>query len=379
METTIETSVLSAAEKHSKGVRLYAEERFREALAVLEDALSDNRDARSEYWNDWGVAALACDDARNAEKGFRRALELSPEDIQAAANLGMLLAGLDRPGEAIPFLTKSVENVGGEERAKMAQLLTGCRNRVASAALRRSQAAFQGLVSRLESTAPKEISKTAPGKPGGAPPIEPADKLVREYWFPEITGWFSCGDALHLYTAIKLKRPRRIFEIGTFYGRSTATICAAIKGMKRSVEFVTVDLDFRCEEEFTKTFREIHGLGDISMPPQYNEAFESGMSTTEYARHQLSKVGFTEFVKIESGDFRSVDGKFDFVFADVMHDKAEILRNLPAILPKIENDGVLAMHDLADDNKNVIEQLSTELEFISRCETLGIYRVRPTS
>jgi len=379
MATAIETSALSAAEKHSKGVRLYVEGHLREALMVLEDALSDSQDIRAEYWNDWGVAALACDDAEKAEKGFRRALELNPQDSQAAANLGMLLAGFDRPGEAIPFLAASAANVNGEQRTKVVQLLTGCRNRVASEAIRRSQAAFQGLVSRLESTAPVGAPKTASAKIAGTPPAEPADKLAREYWFPEITGWFSCGDALHLYTAIKLKRPRKILEIGTFYGRSTATICAAIQSLERSVDFVTVDLDFRSEEEFTKTFREIHGLGDISMPPQYNEAFENGMSTTEYARHLLSKRGLAELVKIESGDFRNVESKFDFIFADVMHDKAEIQRNLPAILAKIENDGILAMHDLVDDNKHVIDQLSNELEFISRCETLGIYRVRPTS
>jgi predicted O-methyltransferase YrrM len=379
METAIETSALSASEKHSKGVRLYAEGRFREALTVLEDATSDGLDARPQYWNDWGVAALACDDAERAEKGFRRALGLSPEDIQAAANLGIMLAGLDRYGEAIPFLTKSVATVSGEQREKLAQLLAGCRNRVAAAAIRRSQAAFRGLVSHLESTSPKDASKSASAKATHSVPEERTDKLAHEYWFPEITGWFSCGDALHLYTAIKLKRPHRILEIGTFYGRSTATICAAIRSLKRPVEFVTVDLDFRSEEEFTKTFREIHGLGDISMPPQYNEAFESGMSTTEYARHQLSKRGLVDLVKIESGDFRSVTGKFDFVFADVMHDRAEIQRNLPAILAMIENDGILAMHDLVDNNKNLIDGLSTELEFISRCETLGVYRVRPTS
>src|SRR5580704_3062964 len=216
METAIEASALSSAEKHSKGVRLYAEGRFREALVVLEDALSDGGDARAEFWNDWGVAALACDDAEKAEKGFRRALELSPEDMHAVANLGVLLAGLDRPGEAIPLLTKSADKANGEERTKLTRLLAGCRNRVAAEAIRRSKHAFQELVTRLESTAPKEIPKAPSGAAGGVPPIEPADKLAREYWFPEITGWFSCGDALHLYTVIKLKRPNRILEIGTF-------------------------------------------------------------------------------------------------------------------------------------------------------------------
>jgi len=379
METAVETSALSAGEKHAKGVRLYSEGRFREALTALEGSVNEGGDARAEYWNDWGAAALACGDAQKAEKGFRRALELTPENIQAAANLGVLLAGLDRPGEAIPFLAHAATKIGSEQRARLEQLLAGCRNRVTSEAMLRSQAAFKNLVSRLESTAPVAAAKSTPAKPANKPPVEFADKLAREYWFPEITGWFSCGDALHLYTAIKLKRPRRILEIGTFYGRSTATICAAIKTLKRPIEFVTIDLDFRSEEEFTKTFREIHGLGNISMPPQYSEAFDLGMSTTEYARHLLTKQGFAEMVKIQSGDFRRVEGKFDFVFADVMHDKAEIQRNLPAILAKIENDGILAMHDLVDVNKTLIDGMTRELDFISRCETLGIYRLRPTS
>lgn len=379
METAVETSALSAGEKHAKGVQLYSEGRFREALTALEGAVNHGGNARAEYWNDWGAAALACGDAKKAEIGFRRALELSPEDVQAAGNLGALLAGLDRPGEAIPFLAHAASKIDSQQRTKLEQLLAGCRNRVTSEAMLRSQAAFKNLVARLESTAPAAAANTTPTKSVSAPPIEFADKLAREYWFPEITGWFSCGDAFHLYTAIKLKRPRRILEIGTFYGRSTATICAAIKSMKRPVEFVTIDLDFRSEEEFTKTFREIHGLGDISMPPQYSEAFELGMSTTEYAKHLLTQRGLAGLVKIESGDFRRVEGRFDFVFADVMHDKAEIQKNLPAILAKIEDDGILAMHDLVDANKNVIDEIASELEFISRCETLGIYRVRPTS
>lgn len=379
METVIQTSAMSAEEKHAQGAQLYSEGRFREALTALEEALADGRGTRTEFWNDWGVAALACDDAEKAEKGFRRALEMNPEDIQAVENLGVLLAGLNRHGEAIPFLARAAANVGGEKRATLEKLLAGCRNRVASEAIHRSQAAFRNLVSRLETPTPAEAAKKTPVKAADAAPAKPADTLASEYWFPEITGWFSCGDALHIYTAIKLKRPRRVLEIGTFYGRSTATICAAIKSLKRPVEFTTIDLDFRSEEEFMRTFREIHGRGNITMPAQYNEAFELGMSTTEYARHQLSKCGLVGLVKIQSGDFKDVEGKFDFVFADVMHDKAEIQRNLPAILAKIENDGILAMHDLVDNNKNFIDGFSSELEFISRCETLGIYRVRPTS
>jgi trehalose 2-sulfotransferase len=161
MQTTIQASALSAEEKYSKGIRLYSEGRFREALAVLEDALRNAQDPRAEFWNDWGVAALACGEVEKAERGFRSALDLSPEDIQAAENLGVLLAGLGRPGEAIPFLARSVTSANGEQRAKLEQLLTGCRNRVAAETVSQSQTAFRNLVSRLESAAPAEAATHA--------------------------------------------------------------------------------------------------------------------------------------------------------------------------------------------------------------------------
>jgi tetratricopeptide (TPR) repeat protein len=146
MPNAVDTCLTPAQEKHTRGAQLYAEGRFEEALAVLEEALRETPEARADFWNDWGAAALACGRADKAEQGFRRALALDPEDAQAAANLGVLLAGLGRPGEAIPFLKKAAERAGCEQRATLEQLLNGCRNQVISEALRKSQAAFRDLV-----------------------------------------------------------------------------------------------------------------------------------------------------------------------------------------------------------------------------------------
>jgi predicted O-methyltransferase YrrM len=202
-------------------------------------------------------------------------------------------------------------------------------------------------------------------------------------WFPDITGWFSCAEALHLYTATKLARPRRILEIGMFYERSTATICAAIKSAKALVRFVTIDLDLRSEEQVRKTFGKIHGVLEISMPVECQEAFGRGLSTTAYAQHQIEKHGLAQFVNFQPDNFRQVTGKFDFVFVDVLHEANEIRQNLAAIVAKIEPGGFLAAHDLNDENKSLIDSLLPAAEFISRSGTLGIYRMsdrgtRPT-
>src|SRR5262249_9813769 len=149
-------------------------------------------------------------------------------------------------------------------------------------------------------------------------------------------------EALHLFTAVRLTRPARILEIGTFYGRSTATICSAIAANRRPVEFISCDLDFRSASEFRSLFGTIHQSADLRPPAECNEAFARGLSTLEYARLQLDRCKLLPHVQLRAGDFRQISRKFDLIFADVLHDRREIEANLPGILGKLENEGILA-------------------------------------
>ncbi len=365
VEPGSEHSSVSAQQKPALGVKLYADGRFPEALAILEEAPHGTEPQSSACWNDLGAAAFACGDAKRAEQGFRQALALSPDDNEVAVNLGLLLANLARPIEAIPLLQQAAAALQGPQYATITEILEVCRARAASDALAQSQAAFRELIAEAPT-----VQQEPP-----AVQQEPIDSYASEYWFSDITGWFSREEALHLYTAIKLARPRRILEIGTFYGRSTATICAAIKSARALARFITIDLDLRSEEQVLKTFGEIHGVREVAMPRECEEAFGIGLSTTAYARLQIEKHDLERLVNFETGDFRRVPGKFDFVFADVLHESNEIRQNLGAILAKIERGGILAAHDLSDENKKLIDSLAAKAEFISRSGTLGIYRI----
>jgi predicted O-methyltransferase YrrM len=199
-------------------------------------------------------------------------------------------------------------------------------------------------------------------------PIKPA------YWFPEITGWFQECEALHLFTAVQLARPRRVLEIGTFYGRSTATICSALETSNNRAEFISCDLDFRSETEFRRLFSAIHQFAEVSAPVECNEAFARGLSTLEYARFQLDRYKFLRLVELRGGDFRGTPGRFDMIFADVLHDTREIEANLPAILGKLEPDGILAVHDMTDENLHTMQAISPRLRFISQSAYLGLFR-----
>lgn len=218
---------------------------------------------------------------------------------------------------------------------------------------------------------PLSTSRNASGVaslPATSSPVEPM------YWFPEITGWFQECEALHLFTAVRLVRPARILEIGTFYGRSTATICSAITANRHPVDFISCDLDFRSEPEFCRLFGAIHQFAEVRPPTECNEAFARGLSTLEYARLQLDRYDLSPSVQLRAGDFRQVSGTFDMIFADVLHDKREIEANLPGILDKLEDDGILAVHDMTDENLSVIQRISGDLRFISQSAYLGLFR-----
>jgi Flp pilus assembly protein TadD len=116
-----------STEKHQQGLQHFREGRVEVALQFLGEAIAEGE--TGERWNDWAVVQLAAHNVTDAEKAFRRALKLEPENFDAAANLGAVLASLDRTEEAIPLLERSQAGLGAGEKAVVAQLLFQCRDK----------------------------------------------------------------------------------------------------------------------------------------------------------------------------------------------------------------------------------------------------------
>ncbi len=112
---------------HRHVAQLFQEERYQEAAALLSQTLLAQE--TSDGWNDWATAQLARGRPREAEQGYRRALELDSLNNQAAANLGILLVSKEKFGEAIPFLEQSATSVDEQQRAVIAALLAECRKK----------------------------------------------------------------------------------------------------------------------------------------------------------------------------------------------------------------------------------------------------------
>ncbi len=86
----------------------------------------------ADLWNDWATAEMFSQRGLSAERGYRKALELEPSHHQAAANLGIFLAGLGQFEEAIPLLEQGMNGSDVQQRTVMGELLTYWREKLAA-------------------------------------------------------------------------------------------------------------------------------------------------------------------------------------------------------------------------------------------------------
>jgi tRNA (mo5U34)-methyltransferase len=123
----LRTEDMLTMEKHQQGLRCYQQGRFDEAVRLFSEALEEEQ--TGEIWNDWAAAQLARGSLVEAEDGFRRALKCDPEDAQAAANLGVVLAKRGEPLAAIEKLEEALRksHIDSSLRTIIEQALTECR------------------------------------------------------------------------------------------------------------------------------------------------------------------------------------------------------------------------------------------------------------
>ncbi len=116
--------------KHRQGVVLFNQGSYEQAARLFAEALDIQE--TSDRWNDWATAQMLCEHGISAERGFVYALELNPQNQQAAANLGTFLVRSGKFGEALPLLERAMNGTGGQPDSVVATLLAHCRARLAS-------------------------------------------------------------------------------------------------------------------------------------------------------------------------------------------------------------------------------------------------------
>ncbi|HEY1801981.1 MAG TPA: methyltransferase domain-containing protein [Terriglobales bacterium] len=80
---------MTVEQQRQHGMSLFNEGKYREAIQIFSGLLQNN--GSSEVWNDWATAQAAAGELGEAESGYKRALQLDPNNDHAARNLTLLV------------------------------------------------------------------------------------------------------------------------------------------------------------------------------------------------------------------------------------------------------------------------------------------------
>ncbi len=123
---------MAAKAQHEYAVYLFQQGYYADAVTQLDEVL--RADETGERWSDWATAQFAMSHFPEAERGFRRALELNPELADAAVSFGAMLASLSRWKEAIAMFEGALPKLQPESRAPVSALAEQCRTQLEMAA-----------------------------------------------------------------------------------------------------------------------------------------------------------------------------------------------------------------------------------------------------
>jgi hypothetical protein len=123
--------IMAAKTQHDYAVYLFEQGFYADAITQLDELLQEQE--TGERWSDWATAHFALRHYAEAERGFRRALELSPDLSDAAVNFGTLLVSLSRWREAIDTLEGAMPKLRPEGQAAVRALIEQCRAQTAVA------------------------------------------------------------------------------------------------------------------------------------------------------------------------------------------------------------------------------------------------------
>lgn len=108
---------MTVQEQHQRGIDLFNEGRYREAVNIFSVVL--RTDDSSAMWNNWASAQAAAGEFGAAEKGFKKALQVDPSNTQASKNLSILIDSLAAHNRSInPPGDELLLNTGMSEEMK---------------------------------------------------------------------------------------------------------------------------------------------------------------------------------------------------------------------------------------------------------------------
>lgn len=122
---------MAAEAQHEYAVYLFQQKFYTDAVTHLDEVLREEE--TGERWSDWATVQFALRNFAEAERGFRRALQLNPDLPYAAVNFGAMLGSQGRWKEAVETLEGVLPKLDAEGRASVSALVERCRGLMGAA------------------------------------------------------------------------------------------------------------------------------------------------------------------------------------------------------------------------------------------------------
>lgn len=138
-----------------------------------------------------------------------------------------------------------------------------------------------------------------------------------------IEGWLSNAQGCALFRAAALASTRRIVEIGSWKGRSTAWLAAGAR---------------------------LSGARVFAVDPHIGSREDPGATTLEEFRANIERTGLAAFVEplvmTSAEAIQIVDGPVDLLFIDGDHTYEAVRLDADLWLPKLADGGTVMFHDV---------------------------------
>jgi predicted O-methyltransferase YrrM len=162
-------------------------------------------------------------------------------------------------------------------------------------------------------------------------------ELIERFSLPILTGGINPGDQRALYYLARFFKPKRILEIGTHIGCSTAMLALALKDNKN--------------EDYSLTSLDIRDVNDTRAKPWLE--FKARYSPAQLVK-MIGNRGKVNFIVQDSRHyFKTEKATFDFIFIDGDHTAKAVYQEVPLALNHLNPEGVILLHDYYIQNKKL--------------------------
>ena len=194
----------------------------------------------------------------------------------------------------------------------------------------------------------------------------PYENFDHEQYPEDLQGWGS--DDPVLVDAIRLLRPRRICEVGSWKGRSAIQMARATKSLQLNTEIVCVDTWLGSPEHWLrKSSDHYYSLRILNGMPRLYFTF-LGNIVRAGVEDMITPFPMTS--ENAAKIFNESDVKFDIVYIDAAHEYGPAKRDLSAYYELLAADGILIVDDYVtwDGVTRAVDEFATE----RRLRVLGV-------